>query len=265
MKRTRLKEWWRRFRIWQERPYHFRNKSCGVQHCANCGTVLNDNYCSRCGQAASVKGVTWDTIRNGVMEMWNVESRSILTTLWQLLLRPGHLIDDYLCGKWQTCYPPVKMLLMVAVGIDIIRYIFGFAPNHFVSETDATLQGTFLVLYDHWATENQGWSYLIQGVLCILPTWVIFRNSPRHHHHSLPEGFFIQVFIGSLSLLLDFVADYMDKWVGLFVLAYYFAIYHHVFGYRVWGTIWRTLLSLLLSVFTMFLILMTTEIIYHYI
>ena len=63
----------------------------------------------------------------------DVESRVSL----QLLLRPGHLIDDYLSGKRQTSYPPVKMLLMVAVGIDIIRNLLGIPPNGASSVSDA--------------------------------------------------------------------------------------------------------------------------------
>lgn len=157
MKLIHPKTLWRRFRAWQERPFHYKNHSQGTQHCANCGTTFNDNFCPRCGQAAGSGRVGWNTIRYGVMEMWNLESRSLLTTLWQLLLRPGHLIDDYLSGKRQTSYPPVKMLLMVAVGIDIIRNLLGIPPNGATSISEADVN-SLLSLYNQWAEQNQGWS-----------------------------------------------------------------------------------------------------------
>ena len=261
MKLIHPKTLWRRFRAWQERPFHYKNHSQGTQHCANCGTTFNDNFCPRCGQAAGSGRVGWNTIRYGVMEMWNLESRSLLTTLWQLLLRPGHLIDDYLSGKRQTSYPPVKMLLMVAVGIDIIRNLLGIPPNGATSISEADVN-SLLSLYNQWAEQNQGWSYLIQGVLLIFPTWLFFRNSPRHHHHTLPEGFFLQAFISSLMLLLDALGDFMDQWVGLLILVYIYFIYHRIFGFRLWGTLWRTALSLFFSIFTIFIIIVGIEVIY---
>ena len=138
----------------------------------------------------------WNTIRYGVMEMWNLESRSLLA------------------------------------------------------------------LYNQWAEQNQGWSYLIQGVFLIFPTWLFFRNSPRHRHHTLPEGFFLQAFISSLMLLLDALGDFMDQWVGLLILVYIYFIYHRIFGFRLWGTLWRTALSLFFSIFTVFIIIVGIEVIY---
>lgn len=260
-----FKEWWRRFRAWQERPFHYKNRSKGIQHCANCGTTFNDNFCPRCGQAAGHGRVGWNTIRYGVMEMWNLESRSLITTLLQLLFRPGHLIDDYLSGKRQTSYPPVKMLLMVAVGIDIIRHLFGIPPNGADSITNAGDPNSLFVLYNQWAEQNQGWSYLIQGLFLIIPVRFFFRNSPRHRHHTLPEGFFLQTFIGSLMLLLDALGDFMDQWVGLLVLVYIYFIYHRIFGYRLWGTLWRTALSIFFSFLTIFFVIICIEVVYEYI
>lgn len=262
MKFIHPKELWQRFRAWQECPYCYKNRSLGVQHCANCGTEFNDNFCPRCGQAAGSDRVRWDTIRHDVMEMWNVESRSLLTTLWQLLLRPGHLIDDYLSGKRQTSYPPVKMLLMVAVGIDIIRNLLGIPPNGAATLSNMGDSDSFLVIYNQWAEQNQGWSYLIQGIFVILPTWFFFRNSPRHPRHTLPEGFFLQGFISSLMLLLDAMGDFLDQWVGLLVLVYIYLIYHRVFGFGFWGTLWRTMLSIIVSLLSIFLVIVGLEIIY---
>lgn len=40
---------------------------------------------------------------------------------------------------------------------------------------------------------------LAMSVLAIVPTWVIFRNSPRNSHHTIPEGFFVQVLLQTLT------------------------------------------------------------------
>lgn len=53
------------------------------------------------------------------------------------------------------------------------------------------------------AKDNTAWSTLLYMAVFILPTWLFFRRAPRYPRHNLPEGFFIQVFMASLNLLID--------------------------------------------------------------
>lgn len=64
------------------------------------------------------------------------------------------MIGDYISGHRQMSYPPLKMLIIVAL---------------------------FLVIIEN------------------LPEWSLFRYAPRHSYHTLPEGFFIQVFMATLT------------------------------------------------------------------
>ena len=52
-----------------------------------------------------------------------MDSRSLLFTLVQLLQRTGYLISDYISGKRQASFPPVKMLLIVAIA-QLLAYNF---------------------------------------------------------------------------------------------------------------------------------------------
>ena len=53
--------------------------------------------------------------------LWGMDSRSLPYTLWQLLLRPGYLIGDYISGRRQVSFPPIKMLAIVALFALIIN------------------------------------------------------------------------------------------------------------------------------------------------
>ena len=120
-----LRELYRRFRAWQQNPFDYTNHSEHLVRCANCGTEFSDNFCPRCGQKAGVGPVNWQTVRQGLMMIWGMDSRSLSYSLLQLLLRPGYLISDYISGKRQVSFPPVKMLLIVAVGAMIVDYLCG--------------------------------------------------------------------------------------------------------------------------------------------
>ena len=115
-----LKQRWREFRAWQREPIRYDDEGQAPRHCVNCDKEYTGNYCPRCGQKAGVGRVNWSTVKSGVMLIWGMDSRSLPYTLLQLVLRPGYLISDYISGKRQVSFPPVKMLLLVAIAYALL-------------------------------------------------------------------------------------------------------------------------------------------------
>ena len=112
-----LKKYRRRFRRWQRDSKRHITSTSGtdVHHCHCCENDYTGNFCPTCGQRASSKHLTWASVNSGIMDVWGVGSRALSYTLLQLLLRPGYLIADYISGKRQVSFPPVKMLVIVAL------------------------------------------------------------------------------------------------------------------------------------------------------
>ena len=117
--------------------------------------------------------------------------------------------------------------------------------------------------YKLWIRQHYSLAMLAMSVLAIIPTWVIFRRSPRNSHHTIPEGFFIQVLLQTLTIVLslmtiplDFIkSDFSTTAYDLLIMAYYFIAYKQLFGYGIWGTLWRqTLISICVLFFFMILI-----------
>ena len=77
---------------------------------------------------------------------------------------------------------------------------------------------------------------------------IMFRYSPRHTAHSLPEGFFIQIFLAVLMIVLSFLfmplgmvdITFYSCVVYLLYGIYYIIVYKYLFGYSLWGTLWRS-------------------------
>ena len=91
---------------------------------------------------------------------------------------------------------------------------------------------------------------LVLSFFVIIPTWVMFRYSPRHTRHTLPEGFFVQVLFACLEVALFllmlpcwFLFKQMTILTVFFivVVAYFIIGYKQLFGYDLWGTVWRLL------------------------
>ena len=234
-----------------------------VHACVNCGHEYQGNFCPACGQKATAGRITWDTVRSGVLDVWGLGSRSLLKSLWNLIVHPGSFISDYINGKWQVSFPPVKMLVIVAV----LLYFFGrliypeFWNDLFDEDVESTAAGVggFVDTVVYWIVSHPEWSILFLFSFLIVPTWFVFRHAPRNTRHTLPQGFFIQVFMSvqfylwlfAISVIFRLcgsgleIAFIISFAVGLPLLVY--ADYKQLFGYGWWGTLWRVLVTFQLA------------------
>lgn len=240
MKKQQLIECYHRFRHWQqEGPYYVNHYQDTVQHCQNCGTEFADNFCPRCGQRAGVGRVGWKSVRESIAILWGLDSRSLGSTLVQLLLRPGYLVRDYISGLRQVSFPPVKMLVLVSLLAVIVESVFHVQNEvvgaHFdIPEVDKIVQ---------WFNDNKSWGTLITQSFFILPTWIVFRFAPRYPLHTLPEGIFLQIFLSSQGLLLGFISYLHSGAATVITIVFLVITYRQLFGYSWWGTLWRYLIT----------------------
>ena len=248
MNTEKIKGLYYRFKQWQERPYEYKLISEKVNHCENCGNDFVGNYCPICSQKADMGRISWNSVHKGIMDIWGLGTRSLLYSIWQLLWRPGHIIDEYISGKRQVSFPPVKMLFIIAVLYSMLYY--WLLPKAMANMTYVEMNEGVKAFDDFTMSikNNYSWYSLIMAMFAVLPTWLLFRYSPRHTAHTLPEGFFIQVFLAVIMLVLSFllmpllmVNLFIYSYVALFILGiYYIIVYKYLFGYGLWGTLWRS-------------------------
>ena len=252
-----LKEAFERFKRWVRQSPTVLPASEKKHRCQCCGHRYRGNYCPRCSQKAGLGRITWRSVRNGLMDVWGLGSRSMPLSIWQLLYRPGYFISDYINGKRQLSFPPVKMLFIIALIYTSIFYWFFPEVLKMPLEEQDTLE------YKLWIRQHYSIAMLVMSIFAIVPTWVIFRHSPRNSHHMIPEGFFIQVLFQTLTIVLSLLTIPLDFTQSMFstlaydllIMGYYFVGYKQLFGYGIWGTLWRqTLVNICVISSFMFLI-----------
>lgn len=113
-----IKEKYRQFCLWQQRPYQVAPMSHESHQCATCGTRYEGNYCPRCGQSAQIGHYSFKKAFLLFLDVWGLGNRSMFRTLRDLLLRPGYMIRDYLQGMQMAYFPPFKMFfLLIALSL----------------------------------------------------------------------------------------------------------------------------------------------------
>jgi len=179
--------------------------------------------------------VGWNSIRENVAILWGLDSRSLTYTLVQLFGRPGYMVREYISGHRQVSFPPIKMLVIVCLFVVVIESMFHLEndvlPLEFkIKEVDEVVR---------WMNAQKSWTTLLVRSICILPTWLVFRYAPGYPHHTLPEGFFLQVFISTQTLILGFSGYWSGAAEYVLCLVFMFITYRQIFGYGWWSTLWR--------------------------
>ena len=232
---------WQAFRAWQENPIRYRMDL--TEHVCNCcGHRFIGNYCPVCSQPTGQGRITWSSIWQGIGQLWGVESKSAIYTLWQLLWRPGYLVRDFISGKRQVSYPPVKLLVILAALFALVHYFF---PVPDPAPSDSGVRYVDLVF--DWMNRHQNIGELLTGCFFILPTWWLFRRAPRYPDHTIPEGFFLQVYIAILAYITQAPFAVSHPLPILLSTAYSYATYKQLFGYGYWQTLWRWTVCTVLS------------------
>lgn len=118
------------------------NDASGVPaHCANCGAVLADRYCGRCGQDSHVSLSLGHFLHEFLEGMFHVDS-SFWRTLRALVTRPGLLTEQYLAGKRRAYSPPFRSYLVISIAYFIVASIFAAPAARVISPGGQELQAS---------------------------------------------------------------------------------------------------------------------------
>ena len=84
------------------------------KNCLNCGREVSDRYCSHCGQENLVpKDTVAHLVQHFFADITHYDSK-LLTTVFDLLFRPGLLTREYLLGKRIRYLNPVRMYFFIS-------------------------------------------------------------------------------------------------------------------------------------------------------
>ena len=238
----KLKELLQRFHAWQLDPNPLKTKT-ESRICHGCGKAYEGDYCPVCGQKYDSGQVDWTSLKDELLSIGGLEERtSTASFLLQLFGRPGYMIRDYITGRRYICAEPISMIAVIAMAAALADKIIVNPSTEWISTMAASegMVGAFFC----WLMNNMNWAVLIQTALLILPTMLVFRFSPRLPRHTLPQGVYIQIFMGCMVLICIALRILISDWMLILIPLFYYIAYRQLFGYGIWGTLWRTVLCL---------------------
>ncbi|MGV3518927.1 DUF3667 domain-containing protein [Luteitalea sp.] len=85
--------------------------------CANCQRVAmgaDQQFCPACGQPTPAPRIDWLFLRQEMQQTVLQMERGLLYSLTHLMVRPGHLMRDYIEGRRASHVKPLPLLLTTA-------------------------------------------------------------------------------------------------------------------------------------------------------
>lgn len=136
-------------------------------NCKNCGQIVNENFCSKCGQNSKVDKINFSYFLEEITSVVFQIDKGLFYTLKELFLRPGLTIRDYLDGKRKNHFKPFAYLLTFSTVYFLVTrlvggntwmndFISGFAIAAFDSQS-----GLKLPSFVTWLANNFAYASLI--------------------------------------------------------------------------------------------------------
>lgn len=99
--------------------------------CANCGRAIDgaeQKFCPACGQPTPAPRIDMTFIRQQLQrDVFSVD-RGLVYTLRNLLLRPGHMLREYLDGRRAPYVKPLVLLMLTTALLLFASHLFGSGP-----------------------------------------------------------------------------------------------------------------------------------------
>jgi len=93
--------------------------------CPNCGTPVNGNFCSECGQETDLGARTVAQFFNGLKAQYLNPQGLLWQTLRTLLFSPGALTAAYVAGRRARYLRPLRLYLIASVVVFAMVQVFG--------------------------------------------------------------------------------------------------------------------------------------------
>lgn len=273
-KKLNLKEKIQQFRAWRERPREVTPMSQEEHECLNCHDHYIGSYCPRCGQAANTSRFSMKVAAENFAEAYGMGERGMFRTILDLILRPGHLILDFLRGKRAAYFAPFKLYFLLAAVSLLVTHGLNITGQPLHDDSEATVEevkkgedanktaettSSFEKDYpqasrshaiirgamdkmERFAEKYPSINILLLLMLISGNLYLFFRHSPNIPDLRYPELFISLVYIANMYTVYSIVFDFfsLTKLASLSIFLTIIPL-KQMSGYSWWRTILKTI------------------------
>lgn len=206
--------------------------------CKNCGTTVEGNFCSHCGQSIRVSRINLKNLLNEVSQSVFLINKGFFYTLTNLFIRPGQTIEGFLNGKRKYHFKPIAYVLVFSTIYFLLSRIAGqstligdIISGFFSYEYKGSSQ---IPPYLNWLIKNYAYITLLLLPIFSFASYVCFLRHERNYLEHIVLNAFItgqQAIFYSFFISLEiFINNDVLEVIPLFLsMAYAFWVFWKLF------------------------------------
>jgi Protein of unknown function (DUF3667) len=183
--------------------------------CLNCGAEIQHQFCPYCGQKKDVEKLNWHSLVHEITHFFTHIEKGFLNTSFQLIIRPGRVMKEYLEGKRKKYHKPVSFYLIWAA-IRLVTFTFVIGLMHYENFRSGNAlfgskeEATYIVKH------NQVFGLLLIPIQSFF-IWIIVSRPKLNYIETLTVSIyssaivemliFFQIFIVGLLLRTNFLTN----------------------------------------------------------
>lgn len=123
--------------------------------CLNCGTNVNERFCSHCGQENTETRQSFGHLARHFFEDLTHYDSGFWRTIKYLLFRPALLTKEYLAGKRVSYVPPVRLYIFISFLCFFLPAILPDVNNFPEERKNASNANENLIIYQDTTTQKR--------------------------------------------------------------------------------------------------------------
>lgn len=176
-------------------------------NCKNCGNPVEGNFCAHCGQSRQVGRINFSNFLQELSTTVFQIDRGLFFTIWEMVVRPGVSLRNFLEGKRKPYFKPFAFLLtlstiyiLLAEITDLDTWFDAFYSGWMAGAT-ANQQDTNAEKVLGWFVINYRFSTLILLPVFSLSSYLCFKK----FGYNYLEHVVINCYISGMQALLYFI------------------------------------------------------------
>ncbi len=240
--------------------------------CANCGTPVDLKYCPACGQKHMRGRFLMRDLASDFFHNYLGTDSGFLFTFREMLLRPGHAVNQFLTGRRKPYLKPVQFYLLMltfyfvvseVLNVNLLEMSRELTSGLGYKPSPEKLQKEAVLSFNNLFTENIKVIFTVLLFILAWSLWVFYRKKNYNYTELLVFTLYtygVSFAIASFQTAL-FAADmpgaaHLGTFYGFYVISNAYLIWamHQFFGDRGWKSWGKTLLTYLFSMVVFFLL-----------
>jgi hypothetical protein len=214
--------------------------------CLNCGTHFKGNYCSNCGQKATVAKLTWKSLFDEFLHFFTHAEHSFIYTTRSVFTRPGIIVKEFLEGKRIKVHKPVTFVLiwfaiykLTSAGLALFGKAIGLAK---LPKTDSLFGIKWAGARNEILSRNENLiTIVLMAPILALLGWVVFRKTKTSFVErwvALLYGSAFTTIFSFLLVIIGFVIKLLAPNTStgfvndIYFLIYFFSIAWFIYGFE---------------------------------